>query len=141
MLMRTTNHNLFPDVFNALFDTTCTATVTPAINIIERENEYTIELAAAGMRREDLHVSLDASGDNLIVNLEHKSESNGEKTEGNKERYLRHEFGYTKFHRTFFLPDNVDRDAITAGAHDGVLTITLPKRVAPQHEARVIEIA
>lgn len=141
MLMRSRNQNLLPDVFNALFDTTCTAAAMPAVNIIERENEYSIELAAAGMKREDFHITIDPTGENLIVDMEHKVEHNDEtETQDKKEHYIRHEFGYTKFHRSFILPDNIDRDAITATTTDGVLTITLPKQTPTTREAREITI-
>jgi HSP20 family protein len=86
-----------------------------------------VELAAPGMTKEDFKVSLDEDH-NLVVELDKKVE----KTEENKENkedghYLRREFSYTKFHQTLLLPDDVNRDTISATVENGVLKVVLPK--------------
>ena len=40
---------------------------------------------------------------------------------------MRREFSYTKFQQTMILPDNVDKEKISAQVEHGVLTIELPK--------------
>jgi len=141
MLVRR-NQDWLPEVFNELFDTFVpkTASTSPAINVIERDGEYAVELAAPGMTRDDFKVSLDEN-DNLVVDLEKKTDE-GEKDPKNNERYLRREFSYTKFHQTLLLPDDVDREHIAASVDHGVLTVTLPKLNAEQmkKESKVIEI-
>ena len=48
--------------------------------------------------------------------------------EGKKEsRYLRREFSYSKFQQTMILPDNVDKEKISAAVENGVLSVQLPK--------------
>ena len=148
MLVRR-NQNWLPDVFNNFFDVLpmpkMNATA-PAINVIEKENEYDVEIAAPGMTRDDFKVTLDAD-DNLVIDLEKKQETKcgdekGECKDKECGHYLRREFAYTKFHQTLLLPDDVDRNAISASAQHGVLTVTLPK-VKPEQqtrEARVIDI-
>ena len=55
-------------------------------------------------------------------------ESKKEHTDDNKKaHYLRREFAYSKFEQTLILPDDVDRNNISAKVADGVLTVTLPK--------------
>ena len=144
MLLARRNSNWLPDVFNDFFDTEFlpkvnTNTTAPAINVIEKKNEYDVELAAPGMTKEDFKVSLDED-QNLVVELDKKVE----KTEGDKEtgHYLRREFSYTKFHQTLLLPDDVKRDAISATVENGVLKVVLPK-LQPQEvkkERTMIEI-
>ena len=144
MLLARRNSNWLPDVFNDFFDTdflpkVSTNTTAPAINVIEKKDEYDVELAAPGMTKEDFKVSLDEDR-NLVVELDKKVE----KTEENKEtgHYLRREFSYTKFHQTLLLPDDVNRDAISATVENGVLKVVLPK-LQPQEmkkERTVIEI-
>lgn len=56
--------------------------------------------------------------------MEKKSEKKEERKE---DRYLRREFSYTKFQQTMILPDNVDKEKISAQVEHGVLTIELPK--------------
>ena len=115
-----------PDVFNDFFDTDfmprANATA-PAINVKETEKEYTVEVAAPGMKKEDFNINLDDDG-NLVIKMEKKDEK---KDENKKEHYLRREFAYSKFEQTLLLPDEVDKEKIGAGVNDGVLTVSLPK--------------
>ncbi len=144
MLLARRNSNWLPDVFNDFFDTEFlpkvnSNTTAPAINVIEKKNEYDVELAAPGMTKEDFKVSLDEDH-NLVVELDKKEE----KTQEDKEtgHYLRREFSYTKFHQTLLLPDDVNRDTISATVENGVLKVVLPK-LQPQEikkERTMIEI-
>ena len=56
--------------------------------------------------------------------------------------YLRREFSYSKFQQTMVLPDNVDKEKISASVKDGVLTIDLPKlpKEEPVKRSKQIEI-
>lgn len=118
--------NWLPSIFNDFFDTDwmekANATA-PAINVIESEKEYKVELATPGMTKEDFNVNIDEDN-NLIISMEKKSESKEEKKEA---RYLRREFSYSKFQQTMILPDDVDKDKIAAQVNNGVLSISLPK--------------
>jgi len=147
MLVRTSN-NWLPQVFNEIFgnDFIMPRTMsnnTPAINIIDRKDAYEVQLAAPGMTREDFKVTLNEE-ENLVIEIEKKVEA----TDTNKdaeaqetERYLRREFTYTKFSKTLLLPEDVNRETITASAQDGVLYITLPKLLPEEQKREVKEIA
>lgn len=140
MLVRR-NQNWLPEMFNNLFDAAITPTFgsgKPAVNVIEKEGEYDVELAAPGMTKDDFTVRLDED-ENLVVELEKKTE-NEQKDEAT--HYLRHEFSMTKFRQTLLLPDDVDRDAISARVDNGVLYVTLPKLSAPaKRESKQIAIS
>lgn len=148
MYLTRKNQNWLPEVFNTLFDTDLfpkVNTTSPAINVIEKETEYDVELAAPGMTRDDFKVTLDED-ENLVVDLEKRVETpEGEGNCADKKcegRYLRREFSYTKFHQTLLLPDDVDREKISATCEHGVLKVVLPK-FTPQEmkkESKVIEI-
>ena len=129
-----------PEVFNDFFDTDFmprTNATAPAINVKETEHNYTVELAAAGMKKDDFNINIDAGG-NLHIKMEKKNEKNEEEK---KEHYLRREFSYTKFEQTLLLPDDVDKEKIAANVSDGVLTIDLPKvEQNVQKAARQIEV-
>jgi len=149
MYLTRRNQNWLPEVFNTLFDTdmfpkmNMSTTTSPAINVIEKDTEYDVELAAPGMSRDDFKVTLDED-ENLVVDLEKKVETQqgDDKEKKDAGRYLRREFSYTKFHQTLLLPDDVDREKISATCEHGVLRVVLPK-FAPQEmkkESKVIEI-
>ena len=58
-----------------------------------------------------------------------------------RSHYLRREFAYSKFEQTLILPDDVDRNLISAKVEDGVLTVNLPKiKREEQKVSRHIEI-
>ena len=136
------NQNWLPSIFNDFFDNNwmekANATA-PAINVVESDKDYKVEVAVPGMTKEDFNIHL--SDDNeLVISMEKKSESN-EEDKTNK-KYLRREFSYTKFQQALVLPDDVEKERISANVADGVLTIDLPKRT-PEEKAkvnRVIEI-
>ncbi len=115
-----------PDVFNDFFDTDFmprTSATAPAINVKESLTDYEVEVAAPGMTKEDFNVHLNQEGD-LTIKMEKKAEN---KEEDKKAHYLRREFAYSKFEQTLILPDDVDKENISARVADGVLTVVLPK--------------
>ena len=128
-----------PEVFNDFFDTEnmpkANATA-PAINVKETPSEYVVEMASPGMRKEDFGVHINNDGD-LTVKMECKRNEKEEKPC----HYLRREFAYSKFEQTLILPDDVDRNLISAKVEDGVLTVNLPKiKREEQKVSRHIEI-
>ena len=127
-----------PEVFNDFFynnNMPKTNATAPAINVLENETEYTVELAAPGLRKEDFDISINNDGD-LVIKMEKKNEVKDEKA-----HYLRREFAYSKYEQTLILPDDVDKDKVGARMSDGVLNITLPKlNKSIQKVARQIEV-
>ena len=127
-----------PEVFNDFFynnNMPKTNATAPAINVLENETEYTVELAAPGLRKEDFDISINNDGD-LVIKMEKKNEVKDEKA-----HYLRREFAYSKYEQTLILPDDVDKDKVGARMSDGVLNITLPKlNKRVQEVARQIEV-
>lgn len=120
------SQNWLPSIFNDFFDNEWMLkanSTAPAINVIESENNYKVELAAPGMKKEDFNVRIDEDN-NLVISMEKKDENQEEKKDG---RYLRREFSYTKFQQTMILPENVDKENISAQVENGVLMIELPK--------------
>ena len=135
------NQNWLPSIFNDFFDNEwmekANATA-PAINVLENEKEYKVELAAPGMTKEDYVVHIDEEN-NLVISMEKKNEKKEDEKNG---RYLRREFSYSKFQQTMILPEDVDKEKISATVNNGVLDIELPKLVKEElpKQKRVIEI-
>jgi len=121
------------DLFRSNFSST--ETTVPAVNVKETDDEFRIEVAAPGMKKDDFKVNLE---DNLLtVSSEHKEETKEE-----EEKYARREFSYQSFQRTFTVPENmVDGTQIDAKYHDGILQIKLPKlehaKTKPAREIKV----
>ncbi|MEP0984316.1 Hsp20/alpha crystallin family protein [Ekhidna sp.] len=93
---------------------------TPAINVIENENNFEVEMAAPGMRKEDFHVTLE----NGILTISGTTEIENEE---NTRRYTRREFTTRSFTRSFTLPKNIDMDEMKAKYDDGILRLTIAK--------------
>ena len=138
--VRRTTDSWLPDIFNDFFDNSWMERPTytaPAINVIESENEYDVELAAPGLTKDDFNVHVDADN-NLQIRMEKKTETKEGKKHG---RYLRREFSYEKFQQTLLLPDDVDPEKIEAKVENGVLNVHLPKMVKVEKPNPVKQIA
>lgn len=68
------------EYFNDSFDNEWMAranATAPAINVIENEKDYKVELAAPGMTKNDFKVSVDESN-NLVICMEKRTRKGGE---------------------------------------------------------------
>ena len=136
------NQNWLPRIFNDFFDNDWMVkanATAPAINVLESDTDYKVEVAAPGMTKEDFNIHLSEDNE-LVISMEKKNETKEENN--NNRKYLRREFSYSKFEQALVLPDDVEKDKISANVTDGVLTVDLPKRT-PEEKAkinRVIEI-
>ena len=136
------NQNWLPSIFNDFLGNDWLAerhnTTAPAVNIIEDENEYKVEVAAPGMTKEDFKVHLNEDNE-LIISMEKKNESKEEDKE-HKGTYLRREFSYTQFQQSLLLPDNIEREKISAKVENGVMTIDIPKKKVEELAAATRQI-
>ena len=134
------NQNWLPSIFNDFFDNNwmekANATA-PAINVVESDKDYKVEVAVPGMTKEDFNIHLGDENE-LVISMEKKVENEDKENK----KYLRREFSYTKFQQSLYLPDNVDKEKITANVANRVLTIELPKYSQEEKAKinRVIEI-
>ena len=110
--------NLFDDDFFPVLSNRTSS--MPAVNIKEDEKSYILELAVPGMDKKDLKI--DIAEDVLTISSESKNESEEE-----KDGYKRKEFSYSSFCRSFYIPENVNREKIEANYKDGILNVELPK--------------
>ncbi|MFA6944993.1 MAG: Hsp20/alpha crystallin family protein [Pedobacter sp.] len=131
----------YNDVFDSFFNadpflSKSTLNRTPAVNIAENENEFHIELAAPGLKKEDFKINLEQ--DILSISAEKKDE----KTETDEAKtYNRREYSYSSFMRTFALPETADHAKISAEYRDGILYITVAKKEEAKIQSREIAIS
>lgn len=92
------------------------------VDVTEDDNAYVVKAEIPGVKKEDIHLSMD--GSLLSISAEVKMET--EKKEGNKVIHSERYFGQVS--RSFTLDKEVDLAAATAKYSDGVLEATLPKK-------------
>jgi HSP20 family protein len=121
--------SLFDDFFtrdwldSSLANWRVSGTTLPAVNVMETNDDFRIEVAAPGMKRSDFKVELD---NNVLTISSQREDKNEEKDENGN--YTRREFSYQSFQRSFSLPENkVLGDKIAARYVDGILHVTVPK--------------
>tara|TARA_R110000850_G_scaffold150497_1_gene273222 strand:- start:130657 stop:131091 length:435 start_codon:yes stop_codon:yes gene_type:complete len=131
--------SIFEDLFNdsRLADVSNFGSTLPAVNIKETADDFKVEVAVPGKKKDDFNIELDQNV--LTISSETKNE-NEEKSEDGK--FTRKEFNYTSFKRAFTLPDSVEQDKIKAVYKEGVLSITVPKREeSKQKPKRMIAVS
>jgi HSP20 family protein len=122
------------DLLSNFFDFQ-TGVSTPAVNIVESKEDFKIEVAAPGLNKEDFKIDVH----NNVMTISSEKE---EKREEKEEKYMRREFSYTSFKRSFSLPSTVNVENIKASHKEGILTISLPKKEeAKEKPARQINIS
>lgn len=108
---------------------------TPSVNILENEDNYTIEVAAPGLDKADFNLSLD--NDQLTISA--KKETKNESEEG---KWSRKEFSFNSFKRSFHISDEIDQESISANYDSGILSVVLNKKEEAKPKApTTIEIS
>ena len=106
----------------------------PAVNIIETENGFRLEVAAPGLSKDDFKLHLE----NNVLTISATKEQKNEET---NEKFTRKEFSFGSFQRSFTLPNSVQSENIQAAYADGVLKVEIPKKEEAKPLQRLIEVA
>ncbi len=126
MLPATRKGNFVPSIFDDFLNTDIARDFfsnersTPAVNVSEDENKFDIQVAAPGLDKKDFKVNVE----NNVLTISSEKE---DKNEDEGKNFMRKEFSFTAFSRSFTLPDNVDEEKIKASHKDGVLNVEIPK--------------
>ena len=126
MLPTITRRSYKPFLWSSLFDddffpvVSGRSTSMPAVNIREDEKRFTLDLAVPGIDKKDLKIEINE--DVITISSEQKMEK-----EENRDDFKRREFSYSAFCRSFYLPENVNKEKIEANYKDGILSVVLPK--------------
>ncbi len=114
-----------------------TGVSTPAVNIMETNDDFRLEMVAPGMQREDFRVELQ---DNILtISYDHEDNRNGERHDW---KYRTHEYNYHSFSRSFSVPPTINTEKIEAHYENGILKLTLPKKEeARTKPARQIQVS
>jgi HSP20 family protein len=127
----------FNDVFDSIFNDTFFGdrmiTRVPAVNISESENNYHVEVAAPGLKKDDFKLNLERN--QLSISVEQSAEQ-----QDTQKNFSKREYSYNSFVRSFTLPDSADHSQIEASYTDGILRIDIAKREEAKAVRRQIEI-
>jgi HSP20 family protein len=105
----------------------------PAINVMEGKNEFKLDVAAPGFRKEDFKIEVNNGF--MTISGETKMEK-----EDKDEMFTRREFSFNTFTRSFTLPENAKTDLISAKYTDGILHITLPKTRTEEKPVKTVPV-
>ncbi len=126
-----------PGIFNDFFGDewiTKSRSTVPAVNIMEDEKCYTVELAVPGLCKDEISIRID-DDNHLTITVDSVKE------EEKRGKYLRREFSRSQFTQTLVLPDNIDDAHIEARQENGLLTIEIPKKKTSENtEPKKIDI-
>lgn len=117
----------FDDLFRGFFRPVRAATepgVQIKMDVKEDDQAYTVHAEIPGVKKEDIHVTIDGSQVSLSAEVKRETE------EKDGEKRLRSERYYGKVYRSFTLGSEVDEAAAAAKYSDGVLELRLPKKAA-----------
>lgn len=124
---------ILEDMNRFFYDDNWSNTTAP-VNIKETENAYELHVVAPGLNKEDFKISVD---DNVLkISFEHKEEA--KEQDG---KWLRNEYRYRSFKRSFTLNDSINAEAISAKYNDGILNIVLPKKETTEKTTKDITVA
>ena len=126
-------NDVFDSIFNDTFFSDRMVSRVPAVNISESENNYHVELAAPGLKKEDFKLNLERN--QLSISVEQTAEQNEE-----QKNYSKREYSYNSFVRSFTLPETADHANIEASYTDGILRIDIAKCEEAKMVRRQIEI-
>jgi HSP20 family protein len=128
------NYDSFPALFNEIFNNgeVASTRTTPLANILESEIAFEIQLALPGFNKDNFKIEVQDKSLTVFSEMPKEEASSN---------YIRKEFSFNPFSRSFRLPRTVDSEQISAEYENGILTLTLPKKEeAKSKEPRLIAV-
>lgn len=131
-----------PAIFDDLLkegriDAHITNSATSRVNIIENDNEFTLQVLAPGFSKKSFAIAVEKdmlviSGNTGVTEVA---------TENKSIKYTRKEFAVKDFKRSFTLPETVAIEAIKASYKNGILAVSLPKMEEVVVKKKMVEIS
>lgn len=128
------NLRLFEDAFTRfLSEPSSNRPWSPAVDIYETENDLVLKADLPEVSQKDIDVRVE--NQTLTIAGERKFEK-----EDSTKGFHRIERAYGNFVRSFAVPNTFDTEKISAEFHNGVLTVTLPKKEAAKPRQVKVEV-
>ncbi len=109
----------------------------PKVNIKENNETLVIEIADPGLTKESFTIEQEKKILKVSSNVAPTTSS----TEGTSAKYIRKEFNYSSFKKSFRIPETVNMEEIEATYKNGILLVSLPKKEAKKEFKRMVEIS
>jgi HSP20 family protein len=119
------NRTLLPSLRNGV--------LKPTLDLGATEKEYTVTVEIPGVSEKD--VELEIVNDTLTIRGEKKQEN-----EEKNKSYYRMERSYGSFQRMLSLPEDADQNGVAATFNNGILTVTMPRKLLPKAEVKRIAV-
>ncbi|MDR2010990.1 MAG: Hsp20/alpha crystallin family protein [Bacteroidales bacterium] len=124
MLVKKSDSQFYPSIFDVIFNNEGFENnfnfSKPLYNVGENSNDFIIEIAAPGFEKENFKIEIN----NDLLEIISEKELKDEKKEN---KYFYKGFSYENFKRSFSLPENVDKEKISANYENGILKVIIPK--------------
>ncbi len=125
MLVKRNSSDYLPSIFDAFFNDSeinnnSASFTNPDFNVYENEKEFVIEAAVPGLEKKDFKIEVNEN----ILNISSEKEI---KESSNNQKYYHFGFRYGSFKKSYSLPDNVNKEKISANYDQGILTLLIPK--------------
>jgi HSP20 family protein len=128
----------FSTYFGDLFENVVTSDfkkwTNPSVNIVEKDQEFVLELAAPGLSKEDFMINIDDQ--TLKISAEKKQDQ-----QEKNEKFTRREFSFSSFSRSFTLPETINIEMIKATYENGIMRINLPKMAQSKPKVKEVSIS
>lgn len=107
----------------------------PKVDVKEGKDSYILQMDVPGKTEKDVNIELKHNV--LTISSVEETETKDDKKKKNDGKYLVRERTYSKFERSFTLPEDVNGEKISAQVKDGILTVTMPRHALaePKHIA------
>jgi len=106
----------------------------PKVNMSEKKETYVLKFDLAGISKDDIKLSIDKNNV-LTVEGERKSESKQK-----DKSFVKQEIYYGQFKRSVQLPENANQDKLDTNYKNGILTVTIGKKIINEPKAKIIKI-
>lgn len=107
----------------------------PKVDVKEGKDSYILQMDVPGKTEKDVNIELKHNV--LTISSVEETETKDDKKKKNDGKYLVRERTFSKFERSFTLPEDVNGENISAQVKDGILTVTMPRHALaePKHIA------
>jgi HSP20 family protein len=113
----------FPSSFRSAGDLETITTRAPVFDMVDKGDKYELQAELPGIDKDKINI--DATKDSIEISAEQSEE---ERTQDKRKRYVYNERSYTSFYRNIPFPEEIISSKVSARMSNGILRIDIPKK-------------